>query len=334
MIRGFFTARSGLIAHQEHMNLISNNIANVNTVGFKSKRVSFTDLIYQNINRPTAENPAMIGHGVRINKSDLIMTQGPLQPTNRWLDFALTAPGVFFAVQSHLEEPVFTRAGSFIMSQDENGSWFLAAPNGDRILNSDFEPVEIQFEQVAQNILVEQERLGADGLPVMMPVLNPDGSQVVINGVPQYRIEMELAPWTLEPRLDASGNRIPILDSAGNQVVINGVPRYQMERIPTDVVYVDGPPFVDIDDIGIFRFDNPYGLHLIGNNYFAPSDNSGEPVLLEGNVRPIRANTLEGSNVELASEMVKVIEASRAFSFNSRMVQVADEVEQTVNSLR
>jgi len=244
MIRGFYTARSGLLAHQEKMNVISNNMANVNTTGFKGQRVSFTDLMYQNINRPTAENPAMIGHGIKIKKSALIVTQGPLQATNRFLDFALTEPGQFFAVQSPTGEIVYTRAGGFILSRDEDGSFFLSVPNGDRVLDSEFEPIEIEFEDE------------------------------------------------------------------------------------------NGAPIIDINAIGIFRFDNPYGLYLLGANYYTPSENSGEAVAIEGNVRGIRVGFLEGSNVEMATEMVRVIEASRAFSFSSRMVQVADEVEHTVNTLR
>lgn len=328
MIRGFYTARTGLLAHQEHMNLISNNMANVNTVGFKSQRVSFTDLIYQNLNRPTATNPAMIGHGVRINKTDLNITQGPLQQTERFLDFALTAPGHFFAVQSPTGEIEYTRAGNFILSQDEDGTFFLATGNGDRVLNAEGEPIEIAFEQVEQNTLTDQLRLGRDGLPI--PVLGPDGEPVV---PAQYEMERGV-PWVWQQRLDVAGNPIPILDDEGNQVTMAGGPRWQMERVPGATTIVDGGPVIDMNEIGIFTFDNPYGLFLVGNNRFVPSGNSGEAQALEQGVRPIRAGFLEGSNVEIANEMVRVIEASRAFSFSSRMIQTADEIEQTVNNLR
>lgn len=250
MIRAFYNARSGLNAHQEHMNVLSNNMANVNTVGFKSQRVSFTDLVYQNINRETAENPAMIGHGVRINKTDLIMGQGALTPTDRRLDFALTRQGDFFAVENAAGDVHFTRAGNFVISQDEAGSWFLSAPNGDRILNSDMEHVELVL-------------------------MNEDGEE----------------------------------DETG---FLN----------------------VDINEIGIFRFDNPYGLLLMGNNRFAESGNSGEAEMVEPEQRQIIEGVLESANVDIGTEMVRVIEASRAFGLNSRMVQVADEIEQTVNALR
>jgi flagellar basal-body rod protein FlgG len=290
VIRGFYTARSGLIYHQENMNLISNNMANVNTVGFKSQRASFTDLIYQNINRPTAAETAMIGHGVKINKSDLIMMQGALTPTQRPTDFALTNHGEFFAVRGVRGEIEFTRAGNFMLSLDEDGLWYLAAPNGDRVLNGEFEPIPIEFEQAEHREFHYTRE----------PLLDENGAQVVVNGVPQF---------TEVRDVDADGNYIYTL------------------------TYTDGLPIIDIDAIGIFRFDNPYGLFLIGNTRFIVSENSGEAVEVEG-VRGIRSGTLEASNVEIAAEMVRVIEASRAFSFNSRMVQIADEVENTVNTLR
>jgi len=313
MIRGFWTARSGLMAHQEHMNVISNNMANVNTIGFKSQRVSFTDLIYQNINRPTADETAMIGHGVRINKTDLVMAQGALTPTNRPLDFALTNTGQFFAVQNQIGEVEFTRAGNFILSLDEGGGWYLSTGNGDRVLNSEFEPIEVTFGLVRhyEQIQHRTPRLDEDGNQVYIerrrPTLGPDGAQLIFTGD-------------------------------------DGVPRpqWQYEEFPQyDVYYEEGEPFylpgnhpiVDMSQIGIFRFDNPYGLQLLGDNRFRDTDQSGEAIEVEG-VRGIRSGMIENSNVDIGAEMVRVIEAQRAFGFSSRMIQVADEVENTVNTLR
>ena len=299
MIRGFWTARSGLWAHQENMNLLANNMANVSTVGFKGQRTSFTDLIYQNINRPTATYPAMIGHGVRVNKTDLIMTQGALQPTDRFSDFALLSPEVFFAVQAPNGEVQFTRAGNFIISLDDGGDWYLAAPNGDRILDANFDPIQIEFEMSEQRVFTYGRR----------PVLDDDGEQVVRNGEPQHETYRQTREVT-----DEDG------------------------RVTVEYIYemrdVQGPPIIDMDEIGIFRFDNPYGLYLVGGTRFIETQTSGEPEEVEGHGRPIRRGSLEASNVEIGVEMVRVIEASRAFSFSSRMVQIADEVEQTVNTLR
>lgn len=269
MIRGFYSAKLGAIAQQEHMNVIANNMSNLNTVGFKDSRAAFADLMYQNINRNTAQNPAMIGHGVRLSQTGLDMTQGALQPTGYYLDYALTEEGTFFAVQDAAGDIYYTRAGNFILSSDGD-TYYLAAGNGDRILDADFEQIEIEFERVE--------------------------------------------------------NKVPVLDASGKPTTdANGDPIY-------NISYGEGAPILENSMIGVFKFANPYGLTQEGGNRFVATATSGEPTPVE--LPEIMSGYLEGSGVEVAEQMVKVIEASRAFSFNSRMVQVADEVEQTVNGLR
>ena len=85
-------------------------------------------------------------------------------------------------------------------------------------------------------------------------------------------------------------------------------------------------------DIGVYTFTNYDGLKIEGGMFFTPTETSGEAVV---KVDPdIKRGYLEASNVDTAQTMSDVIQAQRAFQFNSRMVQAADEVMQTVNSLR
>lgn len=240
MIRGFYTARSGLLAHQEHMNTLANNLANVNTVSFKPMRTAFSDLIYQNINRDEVENEAMVGHGVKVNKNDVMMAQGALQPTDRILDVALLEENMFFAVQDARGDVFYTRAGNFALS-NEDDTYYLVSGTGERVLDQDGEEIEIEFDDEDNMI------------------------------------------W--DPAV-----------------------------------------------LGVFRFPNPYGLTLTGGNKFQVSDTSGEAEEVE-NPR-YRTSYLEGSAVQIADDMSNVIIAQKAFNFSSRMVMVADEVEQTINGLR
>lgn len=262
MIRGFYSARSGLYAHQEHMSVIANNMANVNTVGYKPQKVSFTDLVYQNLNRAEAEEPAMIGSGVKINKIDTNVNQGPLEITNSYLDFAITGEG-YFAMENAAGNIQYSRAGNFILSVDDGGTYWLAAANGDRILDAEGEHIEVEYEKIEQKTV---DRVDADGTV-------------------HYKTET-----------------------------------------------VEGSPVIDQSKIGVYTFKNPYGLANAGNNRFLETDVSGEATPLEQT--SLRSGYLEGSGTEVSVEMVKVIESQKAFSFNSRMIQVADEVEQTINSLR
>lgn len=88
--------------------------------------------------------------------------------------------------------------------------------------------------------------------------------------------------------------------------------------------------------LGVFNFENPWGLRREDGASFSETDVSGEPVTLNGTYSDyeIRGMTLENSSVDLANEMLEVIQAQRAFQMSSRIVQTADQMEDTVNNLR
>ncbi|HWP79532.1 MAG TPA: flagellar hook-basal body protein [Candidatus Acidoferrum sp.] len=84
--------------------------------------------------------------------------------------------------------------------------------------------------------------------------------------------------------------------------------------------------------IGVFTFPSPFGLTPAGDNQLVEGPGSGPAALAEG--AAVRQGVLEGSGVDLASEMAKMIRAQRAFQANARMVTSADEIEETANALR
>src|SRR5262247_1583356 len=100
------TSASGMIAQQRMIDVIANNLANVNTTGFKRSRVAFQDVLYETISgiRPAGDlpieptGPAQVGRGVRVAAVTRIHSQGALETTGRSLDLALEGDG-FFQVQ-------------------------------------------------------------------------------------------------------------------------------------------------------------------------------------------------------------------------------------------
>jgi len=86
------------------------------------------------------------------------------------------------------------------------------------------------------------------------------------------------------------------------------------------------------EKIGVFSFQNPYGLELSGGKKYKATEAFGEAE--ERETPSIKACFLEGSGVDISEEMVKMIEASKGFSFGSRIVQAADEMEKIINQLR
>ena len=125
------TAVSGLNAHQRMLDVVGNNIANVNTVAFKSRRVLFSDMLYNDLRTASGSttgaqgsvNPAQIGTGVKIGQIDLNFAQGTIQGTGNSLDVAIDGNG-FFVVRNS-GGMSYTRAGSFTI--DDSG--FLIDPS-------------------------------------------------------------------------------------------------------------------------------------------------------------------------------------------------------------
>ncbi len=136
MIRSMFSAVSGLKGHQTMMDVIGNNIANVNTAGFKSSRVLFTDLYYQTISAasgPTAttggSNPTQIGYGSKVSSIDLLNTRSGFQQTGRTLDMYISGEG-YFVTEDSGGTLNYTRVGAF--SFDTNGN--LLDANGNFVM--------------------------------------------------------------------------------------------------------------------------------------------------------------------------------------------------------
>ena len=120
MIRSLWIAKTGLEAQQTQMDVISNNLANVSTTGFKRSRAVFEDLLYQTLRQPGAQSSQQtqipsglqIGTGVRPIAAERIHTQGNLQQTSNNLDVAIQGSG-FFQVLMPDGTTAYTRDGSF-----------------------------------------------------------------------------------------------------------------------------------------------------------------------------------------------------------------------------
>lgn len=128
MMRSMFSGVSGLRNHQTRMDVIGNNIANVNTIGFKGSRVNFQDILSQNLQGAAAPqgnrggtNPMQIGLGMSVASIDTIFTDGSTQTTGKQTDLALQGQG-FFIVNDGAKS-YYTRAGNFDF--DTSGNYIV-----------------------------------------------------------------------------------------------------------------------------------------------------------------------------------------------------------------
>ncbi|WP_231247398.1 flagellar basal-body rod protein FlgG [Helicobacter pylori] len=261
MLRSLYSATSGMLAQQTHIDTTSNNIANVNTTGFKKSRADFNDLFYQamqyagtNTSNTTLSPDGMeVGLGVRPSAITKMFSQGSPKETENNLDVAITGKG-FFQVQLPDGTTAYTRSGNFKL--DEQGN--LVTSEG--------------------YLLIPQITLPEDTTQVNIGV---DGTVSVTQG----------------------------LQTTSNV----------------------------IGQITLANFVNPAGLHSMGDNLFSITNASGEAIV--GNpdsqgLGKLRQGFLELSNVRLVEEMTGLITAQRAYEANSKSIQTADAMLQTVNSLK
>ncbi len=173
MMRSLWTAATGMAAQSLNVDVISNNISNVNTTGFKRGRANFQDLMYQQIKSPGSEASSagtqvptgiQIGLGVKAASVDSIFSEGSFQQTGNPLDLTIQGRG-FFQVQLPSGDTAYTRAGKF--SIDSQGQ--IVTQNGD--------PVQpgITIPSDAQSIHISQ-----DGT---VSVIQPAGTQTVVGQI-------------------------------------------------------------------------------------------------------------------------------------------------------
>jgi len=135
MIRSLWTAASGMAAQKLNIDVIANNLANVNTSGFKKSRADFADLLYQNLRAPGATTASggqvptgiQVGMGTRPVSVQKVFSQGDYVQTQNEFDLAIEGKG-FFKVISNGEE-VYMRSGNFKI--DSEG--YICTPDGDRL---------------------------------------------------------------------------------------------------------------------------------------------------------------------------------------------------------
>nr|WP_221452398.1 flagellar hook-basal body protein [Bacillus benzoevorans] len=150
------TASNTLGQIQKKIDVIGNNIANVNTTGFKKRDAKFTDLLVQQLNnQPNASmevgrltpNGIRSGTGAKLAQVQIMMAQGSLKTTDRELDVAFTKEGQYFRVyDAKTEDIMYTRDGTFYLSPLSETEMMLVTGAGNPVLNENNQPIFLQGE--------------------------------------------------------------------------------------------------------------------------------------------------------------------------------------------
>lgn len=183
MIRSLWISKTGLDAQQTQMDVLANNLANVNTAGFKRSKAVFEDLLYQNIRQPGAQSSQQtslptglqLGTGVKPAATARVFTQGNLQQTGNNLDIAINGSG-FFQVQLPDGSTGYTRDGSFRV--DAQGQ--LVTSNGYALVPGITIPPNAQSVTIGQDGTVSISQAGSTAVTTVGTIqlstfVNPAG---------------------------------------------------------------------------------------------------------------------------------------------------------------
>jgi flagellar basal-body rod protein FlgG len=251
MIRSLWIAKTGLDAQQTQLDVISNNLANVSTNGFKRSRAVFEDLLYQTLRQPgaassqqtTIPSGLMLGTGVRPIATEHIFTQGSLQKTDNTLDLAINGQG-FLQIQMPDGTLAYTRDGS------------------------------LQMDSTGQIVT-------SSGYPLSPAITVPSNTTSVT----------------------ISRDGIVSAVTSGNAT-------------PTQVGTIQLASFVNVG-----------GLQSVGENLYVETASSGTPTPNTPGTNGtglLNQGYVETSNVNVAEELVSMIQTQRAYELNSKAIQTSD----------
>ncbi len=261
-MRSLDIASTGMQAQQTNVDVISNNLANMTTTGFKRRRAEFQDLIYQNLRRVGSNTSdtgsvvpagAQVGLGVRTAAIYPINEQGTLQQTANSLDLAVQGNG-YFPVTLPSGDTAYTRDGTFGLSPDGT------------IVTADGYPV---------------------GAGITVPT-NATAITISTNGQVQASVAGQVAPQT-------------------------------------------------VGTLQLAVFPNEAGLDAQGSNLFLQSGASGSPTTGAPGAAgfgTVLQGFVEGSNVNVVTEISNLITAQRAYEMNSKVITTSDQMLSTLTNLR
>lgn len=162
MMRSLWTAASGMRAQQVNVDTIANNVANINTIGYKSQQASFKSLLYQNLQSKSTNNAgeekpvaAEVGLGSRVAAITSTFTNGNLQATENPFCMALEGDG-FFQIRTAGGELQYTRDGGFIVSPVAQGN-MLCTTDGNAVLDAYGNQIILPNTQVATDLVVNED---------------------------------------------------------------------------------------------------------------------------------------------------------------------------------
>ena len=410
LISALFTGVSGLSSNSQALNIIGDNIANVNTVGFKGSKAVFSDTFSTLL--ANGDTTSQVGTGSQLQSILKSFTQGAFESSSNALDLAVDGSG-FFIVNNGAGN-FYSRNGQFRLNdqglvQSSTGETLQGFQITNGVTSSSLTSVDLAGVQSAPQASTTFT-LGANlnaassgGTTFTSPVtlFNSVGSQVILSlsftkaatgnswtyvaspsqgsvtsgasGTVTFDTTGQLssinggaiADQTLvidyssaNPPASAQTLTWDLVDSSGatnrkftgfaaqsnnNSLVQDGFPTGTLIGLAVDSAGIISGLFNNgqsdnLFQVGLADFLAPVGLNRVGQNLFAESGQSGQPIIgaaETGGFGSVLGSTLELSNVDLASEFVTMIQTQQAFQASARVITTTDDLlTETVNLVR
>ncbi|WP_456275492.1 flagellar basal body rod protein FlgG [Bacillus sp. AK128] len=318
MLRSMYSGISGMKNFQTKLDVIGNNIANVNTYGYKKGRVMFKDLVSQQIAGASAStatrggvNPQQVGLGSQLGSIDTVHTQGSLQTTGRSLDLALSGDGFFMVGAltgkagtigtdklkfegtglTDIREAVdlnYTRAGNFYMDKDG----YLVTGDGLFVIGASG---------------AGADATKASDVPGLIKI-----------------------PTTAKSFSIGTDGTVNYVDAAGALQVAGQI---RVAKFPNNggLEKVGGNLFKETSNSGSLDVTDAAGTAVAGDNNITFNETIAPG---EKGAGTIVAGTLEMSNVDLSEEFTEMITTQRGFQANTRIITTSDEILQELVNLK
>jgi flagellar hook protein FlgE len=286
-----FTGVTGLLNNGDAMNVIGNNISNINTVGFKTSRTMFSDMLYAKMG-----NSSQVGRGVQTQTVDTNYSQGSFQNTENVTDLAIQGDSFFAVKDPNIAGPVATQDAAYLTRAGDfhvDNNLYLVNPDGYQVLDTQGNP--IQFLNT-----------GAASTTDFGKIL-----KVEPNGLITY-----LATDGITTNYYNASGAVGVANTAANAAAAQKVA----------VVKATDPRALEKQGGTLYK---PTAAAGVSNAAFSIAANQPN-----GTSEKVLSNTLELSNVDMASQFVNMIMTQRAYSANSKTITTTDEMTQEVLNLK
>lgn len=362
MTGAMYAGISGLKSHMNKLNVIGNNIANVNTYGYKTARTTFREAIYTTMTAGSdgtdlvgGTNPSQIGYGCNIGTIDLDMSNGPAVPTGVNLDCMIQGDGFFMVGDKGKVSPEnlnslnLTKVGNFhfdddgylvdgygqvvygfvtVKGQTQNGTFTPGAAGpeegeGSLGISTELVPIRLPLAAVADNPDTDVEA----GDPIY-----PGGTQNGENSDPTDNVNGKTVAVDVDSIAVEKSGKIKATTSNGDVITIGYIALGKVEN-PAGLTHLDGPYYQALGGAGDLAVTTAGGAVSGYLNNAQPDDQGA--VRIVGSDNSLLSGFLEGSGTDLATEFSEMITTQRGYQANTRIVTVTDSMlEELVNMKR